>query len=65
MLERFVLLCLPDGGRLAVEVELHDKAARLGDRLAWYRDAAGHAGVLWLTHREAVRQPPERAVAAG
>lgn len=57
-------LCLPDGERLAVEVELHDKAARLGIKLAWYRDGAGFAGVLWLTHREAVRRSLERAIAA-
>jgi hypothetical protein len=56
-------LCLPDGDRLAVEVELHDKADRLSDKLAWYRDEAGYAGVLWLTHRDTVLRPLEAAIA--
>jgi short-subunit dehydrogenase len=40
-------LVLPTGERIAVEVELHDKAARLAGKLAWYR-GAGYAEVLWL-----------------
>jgi hypothetical protein len=59
-------LVLPDGDRLAVEVELHDKADRLGEKLAWYRDGrSGFAGVWWLTHRPAVRNALERALRAG
>ena len=50
-------LLLPTGERLAVEVELHDKAERLADKLAWYRDAAGYAEVLWLVPGPGVEGP--------
>jgi hypothetical protein len=43
-------------------VELHDMADHLGDKLRWYRDAAGYADVLWLAHRDGVRRPLEQAI---
>ena len=54
----------PDGGvvlpareRITVEEELHAEAAgRLGDKLRWYRDAAGYAGVLWLVPAAGVEE---------
>lgn len=60
-------LVLPTGERIAVEVELTDKAGRLagsGGKLAWYRDAAGYAGVLWLTRGRRGLEPLARAIAA-
>ena len=62
-------LVLPTGERLAVELELHDEAPRLGEKLAWYRAAVaagGYAGVWWLTHprKPAVAAALERALRA-
>lgn len=60
-------LVLPTGERIAVEVELTDKAGRLagpGGKLAWYRDVAAYAGVLWLTRGRRGLAPLERAIAA-
>jgi hypothetical protein len=57
-------LLLPAGERLAVEVELHDKADRLADKLAWYRDAAGYDEVLWLVPPVGVEAPLGRAIEA-
>jgi len=54
---------LPSGERIVVEVELHGKADRRGDKLAWYQDGAGYTGFLWRTHREGVHQPLEQAIA--
>jgi hypothetical protein len=49
---------LPTGERIAVEVELHAKAAeRLGNKLRWYRDEAGYAEVLWLVPAVGVEEP--------
>jgi hypothetical protein len=49
---------LPDGARIAVEVELHAKSTeRLGDKLRWYRDEAGYAEVLWLVPGPGVERP--------
>jgi hypothetical protein len=49
---------LPAGERVAVEVELHAKAAgRLGDKLRWYGDGAGYAGVPWLGPAPGVEAP--------
>jgi hypothetical protein len=55
---------LPTGERVAVEVELHDKADRLGDKLRWYRDEAGYAEVLWLVPPTGVEAPLWEAIAA-
>lgn len=44
-------LVLPDGDRMAVEVELTDKRQRLAGKVAWYADelnAGRLAAVLWL-----------------
>jgi hypothetical protein len=57
-------LVLPTGERLAVEVELHDKAGRLAGKLAWYRDAADYDEVLWLVPGPAVEEPLWAAVEA-
>jgi hypothetical protein len=57
-------LLLSTEERLAVEVELHDKAARLGEKLAWYRDAAGYDEVLWLVPGAGVEEPLWAAVEA-
>ena len=55
---------LPAGERIAVEVELHDKAAdRLGAKLRWYRDAGGFAEVLWLVPPTGVEGPLWDAIA--
>ena len=55
---------LPTGERIAVEVELHAKAAeRLGDKLRWYRDEAGYAEVLWLVPPAGVEEPLWDAIA--
>ena len=51
------------GGDSQVEVELHGNADRLRDKLVWYRNETGDAGVLWLTHRDTVLRPPEAALA--
>jgi hypothetical protein len=54
---------LPTGERIAVEVELHAKAAgRLGEKLRWYRDAAGYAEVLWLVPSPGVEEPLWEAI---
>jgi hypothetical protein len=56
---------LPAGERIAVEVELHAKAAeRLGDKLRWYRDEAGYVEVLWLVPPAGVEEPLWDAIAA-
>jgi hypothetical protein len=51
---------LPAGERVAVEVELHAKAAeRLGEKLRWYRDGAArgeYAEVLWLVPAAGVEE---------
>jgi hypothetical protein len=56
---------LPTGERIAVEVELHAKAAeRLGEKLRWYRDEARYAEVLWLVPATGVEEPLWEAIAA-
>jgi hypothetical protein len=56
---------LPTGERIAVEVELHAKAAeRLEAKLRWYRDAAGYAEVLWLVPGAGVEGPLWDVIAA-
>ena len=58
-------VALPTGERIAVEVELHAKAAeRLAEKLRWYRDAAGYAEVLWLVPAAGVEEPLWAAIAA-
>jgi hypothetical protein len=54
-------LVLPAGERIAVEVELHDKADRLADKLAWYL-GAGYAEVLWLVPSAGVEAPLAEAI---
>jgi hypothetical protein len=55
---------LATGERVAVEVELHAKAAeRLGAKLRWYRDEAGYAEVLWLVPPRGVEEPLWDAIA--
>jgi hypothetical protein len=58
---------LPAGERIAVEVELHDKAAeRLGAKLRWYRDEAArgrYTEVLWLVPPAGVEEPLWGAIA--
>jgi hypothetical protein len=54
---------LPTCERIAVEVELHAKAAeRLGDKLRWYRDEGGYAEVLWLVPPVGVEEPLWEAI---
>jgi hypothetical protein len=55
-------LVLPTGERIAVEVELTDKAGKLDRKLAGYRDRGDYAAVLWLTHGERGRVPLQRAI---
>src|SRR5262245_1262295 len=56
---------LSTGERIAVEVELHAKAAaRLDEKLRWYRDAAGYAEVLWLVPGAGVEEALWAAIAA-
>jgi hypothetical protein len=57
-------LVLSTGERIAVEVELTDKAGKLDRKLAGYRDRGDYAGVLWLTPGERGRGPLQRAIAA-
>jgi hypothetical protein len=54
-------LVLPTEERIAVEVELHDKAERLADKLARYRDA-DYAEVLWLVPAAGVERPLADAI---
>jgi hypothetical protein len=56
---------LPTGERIAVEVELHAKAAeRLGAKFTWYRDAARYAEVRWLVPAAGVEESLWEAIAA-
>jgi hypothetical protein len=58
---------LPAGERIAVEVELHAKAAVLAEpdgKLAWYRDAAGYDEVLWLVSGAGGAGPLVEAIAS-
>jgi hypothetical protein len=59
---------LPTSERIAVEVELHAKAAaRLGAKLRWYQDEAAqgkYAEVLWLVPPSGVEEPLWDAIAA-
>jgi hypothetical protein len=52
---------LPTGERLAVEAERHDRVERLarpdGTQAGCRSGGSGSAGVGWLTHRPAVRDP--------
>jgi hypothetical protein len=50
-------LVMPQGERLAVEVELSDKRWRLGDKLSWYRrmlQIDAYRSVAWFTHKAAI-----------
>jgi hypothetical protein len=56
---------LPTSERIAVEVELHAKAAeRLVTKLRWYRDEACYAEVLWLVPSAGVAEALWDAIAA-
>jgi hypothetical protein len=62
------VVVMPDGQRVAVEVELHAKAAeRLAEKLAWYRHAASrgdYAEVLWLVPGKPVERALSLAIVA-
>jgi hypothetical protein len=58
-------VALASGERIAVEVELHAKAAaRLDGKLRWYRDEAGYAEVVWLVPGAGAEEALWEAIAA-